>query len=76
MERMVLLSTSPMRNSDTLQGQEQGWAQHGDSDTGCPQGMAAQSPLRAAEGHSNGLHGLLELPLVRLIVGFVVEAWR
>lgn len=44
--------------------------------TGCLQGMAAQSPLRAAEGHGDGLHGLLELPLVCLIVGFVVETWR
>lgn len=32
MERMVLLSTSPMRNSDTLWGEEHGWTQH--SDTG------------------------------------------
>lgn len=76
MERMVLLSTSPMRNSDTLWGEEHGWAQLRDSDAGCLWGMAAQTPLRAAEGHGNGLHGLLELPLVRLIVGFVVETWR
>lgn len=73
-ERMVLLSTSPMRNSDTLWGEEQGWIQH--SDTGCLQGMAAQTPLRAAEGHGDGLHCLLELPLVCLVVGFIVETWR
>lgn len=73
---MVLLSTSPMRNSDTLWGEEHGWVQHRDNDTGCPQGMAAQTPLRAAEGHGDGLHGLLKLPPVRLIAGFVVETWR
>jgi len=39
-------------------------------------GSLARSPLRAAEGHCDGLHGLLELPLVRLIVGFVMETWK
>lgn len=39
-------------------------------------GQLAKSPLRAAEGHRNGLHGLLELPFVRLIVGFVMETWK
>lgn len=39
-------------------------------------GRLAKSPLRAAEGHRDGLHGLLELPLVRLIVGFVMETWE
>lgn len=38
-------------------------------------GTPAPKPLRAAEGHRDGLHGLLELPLVRLIVGFVMETW-
>lgn len=89
---MVLLSTSPMRNSDTLWGEEHGWIQH--SDTGwlpklpytnsqtpkhplaAPGLLPAQPPLRAAEGHSDGLHSLLELPLVCLIVGFIVETWR
>lgn len=39
-------------------------------------GWWAKSPLRAAEGHCDGLHSLLELPLVRLIVGFIMETWK
>lgn len=58
-------------------GRGQGWALAGGGGLRgvllC--GTPGQKPLRAAEGHCDGLHGLLELPLVRLIVGFVMEAW-
>lgn len=53
-----------------------GWGDNGIRQGTFSRGRLAKSPLRAAEGHRDGLHSLLELPLVRLIVGFVMETWE
>lgn len=76
-DRRVLLSTSPMRNSDTLQGR----AGQGECRDTCGPGPPSLAPAaprhsRATEGDSDGLQGLLKLPLVRLIVALVMEGWR